>query len=109
MQDEMPFCHRTRSQMIALSRLPHSKGHKNGLVCSTTSKAHSELGSNAGHQCRNISKKIAELANETRREEGEKMIGPETFFNAKRTFCGEPSPKFVDGFRKVQKLCLRPT
>jgi len=48
-----------------------------------TSKAHSnELGSNAGHRCRNV-KKIDELANERGWKRAKIMIGPETFFNAK--------------------------
>ena len=63
---------------------------------------------------RNVVKKVDELANEREAErEAKVVIGPEAFFSAKRTFCSQPAPKFVDGFCKVQKIMvlmrLRPT
>jgi hypothetical protein len=60
-----------------------------------------------------LSKKLMSWQMSEAEREAKVVIGPEAFFSAKRTFCSQPAPKFVDGFCKVQKIMvlmrLRPT
>src|SRR5271154_483584 len=102
------LCQRARSQMIALSRLPHSRVTRTVLY--DAAQRRKLILKSVGQQYRTSMQEhcqnIDELANDEAGR-GRNNDWPRTFFNAKRTFGSEPSPKFVDGFRKVQKLWSR--